>query len=213
MLKYSTILAGVLVLLISCLFFVPQWFHSEQNISLNTGYLVLGIPTAIVALLFGIHIWKQHASRKFTMQANKDLHAYYGDGTKVRAAPADVLNSMNIYHDISIRNYWSYRVLGIISLASSLFLAVALGSEISVAATKILAFVSSLSTGIIFSFNLVEKSNRARRAFRVLLNAVMLYQHGQIEIKELLERYSQAEDLLGDDEFKSGAAGNTPAGK
>jgi len=99
-------------------------------------------------------------------------------------------------------------------LASSLFLAVAIGQDqiVPVHATKMLAFVSSLSTGIIFSFNLVEKSNRARKAFRHILNAIMLYQHNQIEMPKLLEYYSEAENYLGDDEFRQTAAGGTSNG-
>ncbi|TFZ65632.1 hypothetical protein E4631_15550 [Hymenobacter sp. UV11] len=123
---------------------------------------------------------------------------------------------MNIYNGIALRNYWFYRALGVISLASSLFLAVSLGGDkgglIPVEATKILAFISSLSTGIIFSFNLVEKGNRARKAFRHLLNAVMQYQHCEIDMSELLKRYKEAEEIMGDDEFRSASGGGTSAG-
>ncbi|MGI4886220.1 MAG: hypothetical protein ACRYFR_14790 [Janthinobacterium lividum] len=213
MLKFSSIISAVIILLICCLLFVNRWFHSELNLSFSIGYLVFGLPLFAATVALGLHIWRRNASQQLRGEISNVLHRRQSEGENIRIAPFEVLDSMHIYNDISLRNYWSYRVLGVINLASSLLLAVMLGTDISVGVAKILAFVSSLSTGIIFSFNLVEKSNRARRAFRILLNAVMLYQHGKIEMEELLERYSQAEDHLGEDEFKSGTGENVPTTK
>lgn len=87
-----------------------------------------------------------------------------------------------------------------------MFLAVAIGKEsiVPIYITKLLAFISSFSTGVIFSFNLVEKSNRGRKAFRHL-NAIMLYQHAQISMAELLKSYNELGNYLGDDEFRQTA--------
>jgi hypothetical protein len=215
-------LAAVAILLFICLCFAPQWFHSQLTTKFNTGYLWFGVPFAVSLLLLLLHMWKKNTELKIQHRLVLKLRAEFlvehkdeiGNTIKPRPVPAEITESKNIYHDISLRNYWAYRVLGVVSLASSLFLAVALGGSISVEVTKILAFVSSLSTGAIFSFNLVEKSNRARRSFRILLNATMLYKYGKIEMKELLERYSQAEDQLGDDEFRHGSAsGSSSTGR
>ncbi|NML65912.1 hypothetical protein HHL22_11915 [Hymenobacter sp. RP-2-7] len=212
MLRYSFVLAVALTLSVCGLLFVPQWFIGQYDSSINIGYLVFGIPTAVLALLLGLHMWERHTTQRLRGEIAKGVHERY-TRPNVRMAPSEVLDSLHIYNEISLRNYWAYRVLGVVSLASSLFLAVALGTKVSVTVTKILAFVSSLSTGIIFSFSLVEKSNRARRAFRTLHYAVMLYQHGEIEIRELLDLYSQAEDQLGDDEFKGGSVSNSATAK
>jgi hypothetical protein len=209
MLQYSSILTFVLIISLSCVPFV----HNSLGFDVR---LVAIIVATLSSLLLCLHAWKRHIEQDLRRKIAVDLYEQYWDSTKVQMPPVDVMNSMNIYNGIALRNYWFYRALGVISLASSLFLAVSLGGDkgglVPVEVTKILAFISSLSTGIIFSFNLVEKGNRARKAFRHLLNAVMLYQHCEIDMKTLLDRYKEAEEYMGDDEFRSSSGSGTSAG-
>jgi hypothetical protein len=203
MLQYSSILTSVFVLSLCCLPFANTYF------GVNLKLLAIIIASASGALL-GLHAWKRLIEQDLRRAISSDLYEQYWDSTKVQMPPIDVMNSLNIYNGIALRNYWFYRALGITSLASSLFLAVSLGGDkgglVPVEVSKILAFISSLSTGIIFSFNLLEKGNRARKAFRHLLNAILLYEHCEIDMAELLKRYKESEEIMGDDEFKTASS-------
>jgi hypothetical protein len=200
MVKISSLLVAAIILLICCFPYVDRG---------NTIYIKPILAVLLVALILALLFLALYRSLELKLRERiqRELYDKYGSGLDVQIVPASIINSMNIYNAIATKNYWMYRALGIIGLASSLFLAVAIGQEniIPVYATKVLAFVSSLATGIIFSFNLVEKSNRARKAFRHILNAVMLYKHGQMTMADLLKNYNEAENYLGDDEFRQTA--------
>ncbi|MDO7886843.1 hypothetical protein [Hymenobacter cheonanensis] len=192
--------------LLCALCFLP---FAKANFGVNAGIVTIVIIVIAGLLLIGRAVLR-HIEQDLRRKIAIDLYEQYWDSTKVQMPPIDVANSLNIYNSIALRNYWAYRALGVISLASSLFLAVSLGDKealIPIEGTKILAFISSLSTGVIFSFNIVAKGNRARKAFRHLLNASMLYQHCEIDMATLLERYKEAEEIMGDDEFRSGSGG------
>ncbi len=203
MIQYSSILTAILIVSLCCLPFV----HTSFGVDVR---LIVAAVAIISALLLLVRIGQRLIEQKARIKIAAELHNEYSDSTTIRVPPSDVMNSMNIYNSMALQNYWSYRVLGVISLASSLFLAVSLGEKdelIPVWVTKILAFISPLSTGIIFSFNLVEKGNRARKAFRHLLDAVMQYKHRHMEMPELLKRYKEAEEIMGDDEFRNTSSG------
>ena len=207
MAEFTPITTGVLL---CALCYLP---FSEATFGVDAKILTIVVIVTSGLLLIGRAVLR-HIEQDLRRKIAVDLYEQYWDSTKVQMPPIDVANSINIYNSIALRNYWAYRALGVVSLASSLFLAVSLGDKealIPIGATKILAFVSSLSTGIIFSFNIVAKGNRARKAFRHLLHASMLYQHCEIDMATLLERYKEAEEIMGDDEFRNSPGGGASA--
>jgi hypothetical protein len=198
--RTSTILAAFAIVLL-------VWYPFVTNDIFLYTKPILAILIASLVFALCLLAWYKLMQDRIKVKIRNELYEEYGKATKLRIAPTDIINSLGIYNSMATTNYWVHRTLGIIGLASSLFLAVAIGQEsiVPVYITKLLAFISSFSTGVIFSFNLVEKSNRARKAFRHLLNAIMLYQHEQISMAELLKSYNEAENYLGDDEFRQTA--------
>jgi hypothetical protein len=205
MVKLSNIIAA---LLITMLCFLPIIPDTVLNLPVKIGYITLLGVIMIVLVFLAFYKIIENRLRK---QLDKELRKEQEQDPVPRQIPEPILVSLGIYNAISIRNYWAYRGLGIISLATSLYLTIAIGrkaeSLISNYVTQLIAYASALSTGLIFTFNLVEKSNRARRAFRILQNAIMKYRYYDFSMAQLIDKYREAEDLLGDDEFKN-TAGN-----
>gem|GEM_PF-6891335 len=184
--------------------FLPIIPDTALNLPVRIGYLFL---LGIVSVVFIFIIFYKIIENRLRNQIDKELRKEQEQKPVPRQIPEPILVSLGIYNAISIRNYWAYRSLGIISLATSLYLTIAIGrkseSLISNYVTQLIAYASALSTGIIFTFNLVDKSNRARKAFRILQNAIMRYRYNEFSMGQLIDKYREAEDLLGDDEFKN----------
>lgn len=73
-----------------------------------------------------------------------------------------------------------------------------LANEISVGSVQFFAFIAAISIAFLTSFNLTEKSNNTRKAWRTLNTAVMSYNNGEIDKKDLIKKYEEGEQLIGD---------------
>lgn len=202
MIKLSSVLAVAFILLLCSLPLASTSMQLDVKATVEIAICLVAVTILLLALYRIINLNLRHKIEEETRQKQAQV--------SVKEIPDDILKSLSIYNGIAVRNYWFYRALGIISLATSLFITVALGADagISTYAIKLIAYISSLSTSIVFTFNLVEKSNRARKAFRHLLDGVMLYRYSDFPIIELLEKYKESETYLGDDEFNQNN-GNT----
>jgi hypothetical protein len=200
MVRPSLIITAILIVMLCLLPIIPD---TILNIPVKIGFeIVIGIAFVLLVFL----LFYKLIDNRLRKQIEKEFRKEQEQIPVPRQIPEPILISLGIYNAISIRNYWAYRGLGIISLAASLYLTIAIGrkseSLISSYLTQLIAYASALSTGVIFTFNLVEKSNRARKAFRILQNAIMKYRYYEFSMPQLIDKYREAEDLLGDDEFK-----------
>ena len=66
---------------------------------------------------------------------------------------------------------------------------------------KILAFLSALAYTIMTAYNLPNKANNARNAWRILRKAMFLYESKNLEIKGLIEAYHEGESVIGAVDF------------
>lgn len=77
---------------------------------------------------------------------------------------------------------------------------------------KVLACISTASLTLLTAFNVVNKGNNARQAWRILNAAIYKYETGEIEIKDLIYAYEIGEKILGNVEFSYGAASRSENG-
>jgi hypothetical protein len=61
-----------------------------------------------------------------------------------------------------------------------------------------IAFTAAVSVGLLSAFDLGSKANRVRRAWRILNVSLMRYKKGKLPIEQLLEKYFEAEEIIGD---------------
>ena len=61
-----------------------------------------------------------------------------------------------------------------------------------------LSFIAAVSIGLLSAFDLGSKANRVRRAWRILNVSLMRYEKGKLPIENLLEKYLEAEEIIGD---------------
>lgn len=82
------------------------------------------------------------------------------------------------------------------------FFSVLTATQIGVSAiddyTKFFAFIAAISIAFLTSFNLTDKSNNTRNAWRLLNVAVIRYNKGEIDKKGLIQAYDDGEKLIGD---------------
>jgi hypothetical protein len=91
-------------------------------------------------------------------------------------------------------------ILGTLAVFFSLLAASQIGS-IQDEYAKILAFIAAVSIALLAAFNLSEKSNNVRNAWRELNAAVMKFNENIIDEKEIIEKYREAERIVGDVTF------------
>ena len=129
-----------------------------------------------------------------------------------------------VLEDIDVKLKWWHRyavllrffhiLIGLIAIISSVTVAsrVLEGSFSffgttynGVALSPWMAWLTAISTGILTSFNLGDKSNNMRNAWRKLYTAKMIYISGVEEktpIYKLIDAYKEGENIIGDIEIK-----------
>ncbi|MDZ8050568.1 MAG: hypothetical protein RMX68_011375 [Aulosira sp. ZfuVER01] len=90
--------------------------------------------------------------------------------------------------------------LGILAISSSLIVAT-FTHELGDFYTRIFAFISALSFGVVNSINLGEKANNFRRATRHLNVGLMRFLGGLSSEQELIDTYKECEDIISDWKF------------
>lgn len=94
-------------------------------------------------------------------------------------------------------------LLGTLAIFFSLLAAAQIGS-IQDEYAKIFAFIAAVSIALMAAFNLSEKSNNVRNAWRELNAAVMKFNQNIIGEKEIIEAYRREEGVVGDVTFNRG---------
>jgi len=98
--------------------------------------------------------------------------------------------------------------LGTLSIGCSLFITAFAGSDFLKNDTliiRILAFSTTLFLTIITSFNLSQKANNCRNAWRHLNKAIYSYKCKRIDGDALIKAYEEGENILGSIEFNFNA--------
>jgi hypothetical protein len=125
-------------------------------------------------------------------------------------------NEKHVLEEIDEKLYWWHNYawwlrvfhifIGLIAVISSITIASSLldGTKGETLRPWI-AWITAISTGILTSFNLGEKSNNMRRAWRELTAAKMIYDSKakkDTPIYDLINSYKEGENIIGDLEIK-----------
>jgi hypothetical protein len=116
--------------------------------------------------------------------------------TKVAIEVPHVLHYLNSWEVMAAGLRTVYILLGVFAVFFSLLAAVQIGS-IQDEHAKIFAFIAAISIAFMTAFNLTDKSNNVRDAWRELNAAVMKYNTNRISKSELIEVYRKQEEKIG----------------
>jgi len=117
--------------------------------------------------------------------------------SEARKVPGEIRKHLNTWDWQARLLRIIHALLGIIAIACSLLVA----SKINTFDSELiewLAFFAAISTGLLSGFDLGSKANRMRRAWRLLNAAKMMYEANETELKEVINAYKEAENLIGD---------------
>ncbi len=116
--------------------------------------------------------------------------------------PAEISNSLRVYHKIANWNRLILFFLGLTAVITSTFVTAYIDKpHFRPGTIQFWSFISTVSIAIITSFGLSVKGNNARSAYRLLMNAILLYQSDLLELKGLIETHAKAEAILGSVDF------------
>jgi len=92
-------------------------------------------------------------------------------------------------------------ILGATGVCGGLFVSIFLSANdayyVNVLTLKIVSLSSSASIGLLTAFDMVNKRNKYRAAWRFWYGKYMLYEIGSITIEQLLQYYEHAEQMVG----------------
>jgi len=125
-------------------------------------------------------------------------------GKRIEKDLPDILIYLKHWQDLARTLRLVHLLLGISATFFSLLAASQIGS-IADEYAKIFAFIAAVSIALMAGFNLGEKSNNVRNAWR-LLNAVVIEFNSNPELsqEEVIKVYTKAEELIGDVTFSRG---------
>jgi len=160
------------------------YFAEPFRVTIQTGVLIVSIVTWIVL------------SFLFLIYYKPDMSAFYQPLTD-KKVPYEILEHLHRWsvHAEALRLL--YDLLGITGTIFSLLIAMNIKQLRRY--TQWLAFAAALSFGIISAFDIGDKANRTRQAWRQLNAAVLRYQSiTDVRIEDLINEYQRAENIVGD---------------
>jgi hypothetical protein len=117
----------------------------------------------------------------------------------------DLIEILEIWNKTSNRLNSILIVFGITTIVTSVLVSVYTGTKMLDENTiKILAFASTASLTLLTAFNVVKKSNNARKAWRILNAAVYKFEQGIYTMRDLINAYEIGEEIVGDVDFSFG---------
>src|SRR5438132_1333798 len=89
--------------------------------------------------------------------------------------------------------------LSLVAIVASLLVATHVGgTSITPERLKWIAFASALATGLLSALDPGGEANRMRNAWRILNTAVIRYQIGTLDVKDVITAYERGESRIGD---------------
>ena len=90
-----------------------------------------------------------------------------------------------------------HALLGVMAIVFSLLAAAQIGSIVDEYA-KIFALIGAISIALMTGFNLGDKSNAVRNAWRLLNGTVIAFNKCEATDKQLIDAYNKEETIIGD---------------
>jgi len=117
----------------------------------------------------------------------------------------EVKTAIKTYHRIANALRFTLVFLGIIGIASALFVTAFTGSKYveSDDCIRIASFISALCLTSLSAFNVTAKGNNARNAYRYLNNGYFMYHIGKFTEEDLVNAKDTAEKIHGSVDFQT----------
>jgi hypothetical protein len=177
-------------------------------ISLNQALALIAVAIATFSIVFGILKYKERSIRRlgyhrFTWFGIPDSSKIY-ENSPVNKDPElqVILQYLIQWEHMAFYLRFTHIALGVFATFFSLLAAAQIGS-IQDELIKIFAFIAAVSIALMTGFNLGEKSNNMRSAWRGLNAAIMRYNNDTTKVpkKYVIDAYEKAERLIGDVSF------------
>jgi hypothetical protein len=125
-------------------------------------------------------------------------------GKRIEKELPDILIYLNHWQNLARILRTLHVLLGVSATFFSLLAASQIGS-IQDEYAKIFAFIAAISIALMAGFNLGEKSNNVRNAWRRLNAKVIEFNSNQkLSTEDVIKVYAEAEELIGDVTFSRG---------
>jgi len=124
-------------------------------------------------------------------------------GTRIDKELPVILKYLIQWENMAFLLRIAHVTLGVSAIFFSLLAASQIGS-LHDDAVKIFAFLAAVSVALMTGFNLGEKSNNARNAWRNLNTSIMRFNSNEVSEQEVINAYQEGEKQIGDINFSSG---------
>jgi len=174
-----------------------------QYFSILYAILIGFLVVSFVCMLYAIFKLMQYYNMIKVKRSNAKL--LLSDDSK-QAIENIVLGALNTYHNMALRLHTSFVILGATAIIGSVFVTTFISEqEPKSELTSVLPFISFISTSCLTlttAFNLSNKANNCRKAWRHLEYAYNIYKGTNSDIKALIDAKMEAEEIIGGVEFK-----------
>jgi hypothetical protein len=173
--------------------------------------LICTVITIVIFLMiaFLLKLWIESILRKRHLKSKDD----YLNKAPKDALVHEIMDALNVYHNMAVTLHTTYVILGFIAIISSVLVTSLSGSSSekvmfmgvdSKTATHILSFISTATITLITAFNLGTKSNNCRKAWRLLSYNLAQNRLGLVTDAMLLKAHNEAETIIGGVDFNYG---------
>ena len=121
--------------------------------------------------------------------------------------PQKIKDCHRTWARMAVRLQLALSILGSCAVISSITVAT-FTDELGIFGTRIAAAATAICIGVISFFQIQKKISDLWNGWRYLNASIMLFENNQIDISQLIERYLQAEKMIGVMEINSSKLGN-----
>lgn len=124
---------------------------------------------------------------------------------------SEVKGALNVWHSMAVKLHTTVVTFGGLATICSLGLTAFVGTDwMDETLIRLLSFLSTLFLTLLTIFNVASKGNNARKAWRHLNYALLLYYSGKLSPEDLAKAKSEGEEILGTVDFNPNLLRETP---
>ena len=125
---------------------------------------------------------------------------------------SEVKGALNVWNGMAVKLHTTVITFGGLATICSLGLTAFVGTPwMSDTLIRMLSFSSTLFLTLLTIFSVASKGNNARKAWRHLNYALLLYYSGKLSPEELAKAKNEGEEILGTVDFNPNLLKETPA--
>jgi hypothetical protein len=124
----------------------------------------------------------------------------------------EVKGALEVWHGMAVKLHTTVIIFGGLATISSLGLTAFVGTSwMTETLIRVLSFLSKLFLTLLTIFSVSSKGNNARRAWRHLNYALLLFYSGKLSLEDLAKAKSEGEEILGTVDFNPNLLRETTA--